>query len=581
MRLSVCLLLLNAIGAYAASFQEGLEKLDSVQEASLDLLNQYDALIKQYPTDPMLYKAYEKLGYTQLMLNRESQTIRSFEKALELNPINTPLKKNLFDLYFKFGVEYKMDRLVKRLKIPQNDALVVDYKQKFKEVDELVSKNELDSAINIAPYNPYLRSSRIVEIIRTMPKDDHSKQREIFNNLIDDYLNLIKSPTASLSLTNNLYSLAQIYIFNNLELKNANILLKKCLQYDNEDINFKKTSKFINKYSPILDILSKYNKIFQSWDEKDEDLDIEEVDQNEINQLFPMLIMKEKMIKIRKYNDEYANNMDYMNQLGAEFDKYYNVERNTMELTLLKIRALSAFNKKNWKSFDQEMKKITKFDTSQENNLLNLCYKIDQAFEKHDFNRVKELINSANKNMKKTSIFKPRLDKYNAHIQQEQRQRQQQQQQQHFHHQQQQRQQQAKAQGPPKNDYYKILGVSKTATQQEIKKAYREMTKQFHPDKYKGDESKEEIEHKMTQINHAYEVLSDEKTRKDYDDFGDDPNDTDRKSGAQQGSGNPFAGFNFQHGNNGGFGGFGNGGGFKFGGGGFKFAGSQKKQKGK
>lgn len=63
-------------------------------------------------------------------------------------------------------------------------------------------------------------------------------------------------------------------------------------------------------------------------------------------------------------------------------------------------------------------------------------------------------------------------------------------------------------------DYYKILGVSNQASEEEIKKAYRKLAHQFHPDKPGGDEKK------FKEINEAYQVLSDNKKRTHYDRFG-------------------------------------------------------------
>ncbi|WP_062355716.1 molecular chaperone DnaJ [Bacillus kwashiorkori] len=90
-----------------------------------------------------------------------------------------------------------------------------------------------------------------------------------------------------------------------------------------------------------------------------------------------------------------------------------------------------------------------------------------------------------------------------------------------------------------KRDYYDVLGVSKTATKEEIKKAYRKLSKQYHPDINKEPGADE----KFKEIAEAYEVLSDDGKRAQYDQFGHaDPN---------QG----FGGFG-----GGGFGGFGDGG---------------------
>jgi len=66
-------------------------------------------------------------------------------------------------------------------------------------------------------------------------------------------------------------------------------------------------------------------------------------------------------------------------------------------------------------------------------------------------------------------------------------------------------------------DLYDILGVSKGANDQEIKKAYRRLALQFHPDKNKGNK---EAEAKFKEINQAYEVLSDKQKRAQYDQFG-------------------------------------------------------------
>jgi molecular chaperone DnaJ len=70
---------------------------------------------------------------------------------------------------------------------------------------------------------------------------------------------------------------------------------------------------------------------------------------------------------------------------------------------------------------------------------------------------------------------------------------------------------------PKEEDYYEILGISKSATEAEIKKAYRKMAIKYHPDKNQGNKDAEE---RFKKISQAYEVLSDKNKRAQYDQFG-------------------------------------------------------------
>ena len=68
-------------------------------------------------------------------------------------------------------------------------------------------------------------------------------------------------------------------------------------------------------------------------------------------------------------------------------------------------------------------------------------------------------------------------------------------------------------------DYYKILGVEKNSTEDDIKKAYRKLAMKFHPDRNPNNKQAEE---KFKKISEAYAVLSDKEKRKQYDSFGSD-----------------------------------------------------------
>jgi len=76
-------------------------------------------------------------------------------------------------------------------------------------------------------------------------------------------------------------------------------------------------------------------------------------------------------------------------------------------------------------------------------------------------------------------------------------------------------------------DYYKVIGIPKTATQDEIKKAYRKLAIKYHPDKNKGNKAAEE---KFKEIAEAYEVIGDAAKRKKYDELGSEWNQYQNKN---------------------------------------------------
>jgi molecular chaperone DnaJ len=92
-----------------------------------------------------------------------------------------------------------------------------------------------------------------------------------------------------------------------------------------------------------------------------------------------------------------------------------------------------------------------------------------------------------------------------------------------------------------KRDYYEVLGVSRTASADELKKAYRKLAMQFHPDRNAGDKA---AEHNFKEVNEAYDVLKDDQKRGAYDRFGH----AAFEGGGGPGAGGGFGGFGFEGG---------------------------------
>jgi len=97
-----------------------------------------------------------------------------------------------------------------------------------------------------------------------------------------------------------------------------------------------------------------------------------------------------------------------------------------------------------------------------------------------------------------------------------------------------------------KKNYYELLGVNKSASKEEIKKAFYKLASKYHPDKKGGDEAK------FKEVNEAYQVLSNDQKRKEYDTYGQTFSGAGSQGGGPQ-PGQGFGGFDFSGFNQGDF----------------------------
>lgn len=390
--------------------------------------------------------------------------------------------------------------------------------------------------------------------------------------LSEDYNKLVNEEVNEVDL-NDYVKLGEMELFGITGIYSLQMdkILRNCLKIDNEFEGCRNLNKVYFKLNRLMklikDVSIYYSFVYSNTDEQvdNERVNDTELSAEEWKELASLLFDESKRIKIKNASDRKA-----FGTYGLDIDKLKTNFEIVVELFLGMSKQIgfeekeildSSFLKDIFKLSKEAYYQIGEFSKFKDNQtvLKNKYYKemkqrskgqkdvvdyarqLESYLKKKKVDKARELLESLPKSMRLCRLIKERQGRLEEMMREEGQHRRQQQQQHQFYQQQQQQQQPAKP-FKPKNDYYKVLGVSKDADADEIKKAYRQKMKENHPDKVKQqmkkegnpELSEEEIETRVAEINNAYEILSDEEKRANYDRHGEDPNDPESARRRQQ-----------------------------------------------
>ncbi|KAF7722367.1 DnaJ sub C member 3 [Apophysomyces ossiformis] len=466
-----------------------------------DALMSYDAAILK---DPENYLSYYKRATAYLSLGRTHAAVEDFSKILRLKPDFNQVLIQRARIYVKtgeFGLAAK--DLEKYLAAQPNDneattllATVIDAEKQAEQAENERQAGHYDNCIQL-----------ISDIIATAPQKArfrltrahcHLSKGEV-EEAVGDLTRVAYLTPAD---ADTLIQLASIHFFSLGETQGALSQVKQCLHYDPEQKQCKALFRKIKKLDKAL------NKI-------EEDVERKKY-ATAGNQLVGTATKKGVVADLDEPLDE--------------IEKRLNLEKGAMPRRL-HLRAYTLACKLFGEQKDDRKIDIWCSETLkwQDDHIDALLYRGEMKLRMDDLEgAVRDLERADNASGGTNGRARHLLQR----AQQQLRQR-------------------------KKRDYYKILAVDRKADTRDIKRAYRKLAQAWHPDKYNGDLSKEEVERKMAEINQAYEVLSDAEKRQQFDE-GFDPYDPE---------GGQNAGFAQEHNPFGHF-----GGGFPFGGGSHSFS---------
>lgn len=542
-------------------------KIDSgSQSVYLNLLQQLEQCNDIKKVD-LADHIYYRLGLIHLIENQEWKAVGSFEKVRkDQGGVSESAGKHLHKLYLKFGIWNKLsnDDEAKNQYLNLNSSKV----QTIENINEM---------LDIAPYDYHARSLMRVELLKRLKEelDISAGQMFVSNSEI-----ILDKHTTKLSLAQRLslhYEAAVIQMF---AVNSIPTHLRKCLAVDMDHEPCKRLMLFntrLGKINParsqILDremyafgdesidwnkIVNFYfkdkkpcTKIPPSYKFESNYKLIERVVQESLEQIIGPV--REKRPDFLKFIDsvlcqagsQAPNNKKLTSPICKRLvkdiltaDEHKEIHKAAIQGEQLPEDLLE----KLWSSSPNLAMYVVEGIISKAGKKSpGLQDQISNFFKHH------KLFNSNNRYVKTQSNSINNL----MQRRQQQNQQRQRQQQEWFFRQQQQQQQRYQPPPPPLHtdkDYYKILNIPKNADTKEIRKAYLNFTKMYHPDKQGqlSEEQQKKNDEKMSEINEAYETLSDEGKRREYDmarsgQYGGGPGGMPHGGGGMFGQrGNPF-----------------------------------------
>lgn len=467
-------------------------------------LDSYDQAIKNWPDD---FNAYIKRAALYLSLGRDAKALADFNKVAELKPDFTLAREQRAKLRIKMG-RYD-EALEDSTVINDEDRQMISKAQKtLIQARAHLEKKDYKTCVAL--------SSAVLEI---SPQSSEARMIRadcrIGNNDYFEGVNDLQRAERLMGFEPELYvksALVYYYLLDEYELAMGQ--LRRCLQYDQDDKQCKDAHKSIRKaHKPLGGLLKKKVK---DW---------------------------RKLFNELEQDGGLATQLENVQTALEQLHVSDNVSDSILIQHLYALQCEAAYKTKN---FDPKFcESVVEKDVQEgdvptmydEAGLYKILVQANYLNDKEEYEQALQVLSNADQK------WKPKLGDLYQTIQ-------------------------VNLKRSKSKDYYKVLDVPKTATDKEIKAAYRKISKVHHPDKAKAGEE-EAAQKKMAEINEAYEVLSDKELRARYD-MGDDPNDQSSGAGGAGGGFPGGGGGGFPGGFRGGFpGGF--AGGFPNGGGSFRF----------